>query len=183
MILRPPRSTLFPYATLFRSPRCTARGRPGAGSSSSCWCAGRGSACRRCSTRWSRLSRPWPPATTNSSTSSRAARCWGWSAADRKSTRLNSRHANISYAVFCLNDTATTKIYTLSLRDALPISSLHCAWAAWCGIVVFLLVRRTWVRVPAVLYPLVTFVSTMATGNHYLLDVVAGVALLGLVGG
>src|SRR3712207_548743 len=61
---------------------------------------------------------------------------------DRKSTRLNSSHANISYAVFCLkkkkkiksvqifcyyvfffNDTATTEIYTLSLHDALPISS------------------------------------------------------------
>ncbi len=56
--------------------------------------------------------------------------------------------------------------------------SLHCAWAAWCGIVVFALVRRTWVRVLAVLYPLVTFVSVMATGNHYLLDVVAGLAVL-----
>src|SRR3712207_5188259 len=59
---------------------------------------------------------------------------------DRKSTRLNSSHANISYAVFCLkkkikitqycflffffNDTATTEIYTLSLHDALPISAL-----------------------------------------------------------
>src|SRR3712207_6659761 len=41
---------------------------------------------------------------------------------DRKSTRLNSSHANISYAVFCLNETATTEIYTLSLHDALPIS-------------------------------------------------------------
>ncbi|MGY1742569.1 MULTISPECIES: phosphatase PAP2 family protein [unclassified Blastococcus] len=61
--------------------------------------------------------------------------------------------------------------------------SLHCAWAAWCGIVVFLLVRRPWVRVLAVLYPLTTFVVVMATGNHYLLDVVAGVGLLVLVGG
>src|SRR3712207_3691384 len=42
-------------------------------------------------------------------------------AEDRKSTRLNSSNANISYAVFCLNDTATTDIYTLSLPDALPI--------------------------------------------------------------
>src|SRR2546430_507454 len=55
---------------------------------------------------------------------------------DRKSTRLNSSHSQISYAVFCLkkkttnslyffffNDTATTEIYTLSLHDALPISS------------------------------------------------------------
>src|SRR6266446_6388513 len=68
---------------------------------------------------------------------------------DRKSTRLNSSHLVISYAVFCLkkkrisrrrrsivspvrlgscvfffffNDTATTEIYTLSLHDALPIS-------------------------------------------------------------
>ena len=47
---------------------------------------------------------------------------------DRKSTRLNSSHDQISYAVFCLkkknffNDTATTEIYTLSLHDALPIS-------------------------------------------------------------
>src|SRR3989337_2962483 len=73
-------------------------------------------------------------------------------ALDRKSTRLNSSHGSISYAVFCLkishratrlrgrvhaiaficwlcyclffffNDTATTEIYTLSLHDALPIS-------------------------------------------------------------
>src|SRR3989338_8203989 len=50
---------------------------------------------------------------------------------DRKSTRLNSSHSSISYAVFCFkefkngflffNDTATTEIYTLSLHAALPI--------------------------------------------------------------
>src|SRR5574341_1172660 len=59
----------------------------------------------------------------------------GLSPRDRKSTRLNSSHQLISYAVFCLkkkkkkkklfffffNDTATTEIYTLSLHDALPI--------------------------------------------------------------
>src|SRR5690606_24237605 len=44
---------------------------------------------------------------------------------DRKSTRLNSSHVKISYAVFCLNATATTAMYTLSLHDALPI--LTCA--------------------------------------------------------
>ena len=60
--------------------------------------------------------------------------------------------------------------------------SLHCAWAAWCGIVVFVLVPRTWVRVLAVLYPLMTFMAVMATGNHYLLDVLAGLALLLVVG-
>src|SRR3954462_10467644 len=41
---------------------------------------------------------------------------------DRKSTRLNSSHTIISYAVFFFNDTATTEIYTLSLHEALPIS-------------------------------------------------------------
>src|SRR5690554_2953070 len=40
---------------------------------------------------------------------------------DRKSTRLNSSHVRISYAVFCLNNTQPTEIYTLSLHDALPI--------------------------------------------------------------
>src|SRR5215217_9352509 len=59
MIRRPPRSTLFPYTTLFRPPR---RSDP------------------RCPTARTRC----PPGR------------------DRKSTRLNSSHANISYAVFCL---------------------------------------------------------------------------------
>src|SRR5689334_12829668 len=40
---------------------------------------------------------------------------------DRKSTRLNSSHSSISYAVFCLKNPATPEIYTLSLHDALPI--------------------------------------------------------------
>src|SRR5215470_5242229 len=118
MIRRPPRSTLFPYTTLFRSPT------PGG------------------QTRW-REPRELPAQRS-----------------DRKSTRLNSSHGSISYAVFCLkkkkqeyagqnralgdgipralqfvsrlvlviagyffffNDTATTEIYTLSLHDALPI--------------------------------------------------------------
>src|SRR5262245_20311641 len=47
---------------------------------------------------------------------------WQNRAQDRKSTRLNSSHLGISYAVFCLkNDTSTSEIYTLSLHDALPI--------------------------------------------------------------
>src|SRR5258708_24918040 len=72
MIRRPPRSTLFPYTTLFRS-RMSAR------RSASCGQA---------------LTQAGPP---------------GWStqrshlvARDRKSTRLNSSHQIISYAVFCL---------------------------------------------------------------------------------
>ncbi|MGY1772130.1 phosphatase PAP2 family protein [Blastococcus sp. SYSU D00813] len=61
--------------------------------------------------------------------------------------------------------------------------SLHCAWALWCGIVLAVMVRRTWVRVVGVLYPLSTFFVVMGSGNHFLLDVVAGVALLLVVGG
>src|SRR3989337_4045371 len=64
MIRRPPRSTLFPYTTLFRSTRQPAR---------------------RCAERHPRHS-------GLAVTSSR----------DRKSTRLNSSHGSISYAVFCL---------------------------------------------------------------------------------
>src|SRR3990167_8408297 len=93
MIRRPPRSTLFPYTTLFRS-RGSHRAQPGGGSEN--------------------------PDRDD------------FGPGDRKSTRLNSSHSQISYAVFCLkknkyyffffNDTATTEIYTLSLHDALPIS-------------------------------------------------------------
>ncbi|MGY1745638.1 phosphatase PAP2 family protein [Blastococcus sp. SYSU D00695] len=61
--------------------------------------------------------------------------------------------------------------------------SLHCAWALWCGIVLAVMVRRTWVRVLGVLYPLSTFFVVMGSGNHFVLDVVAGAGLLLLVGG
>src|SRR3712207_8180418 len=80
MIRRPPRSTLFPYTTLFRSRRaCAARlgGRRRALKSA------RAAPRRQCR----RQIVTQPP--------DRAA-------GDRKSTRLNSSHANISYAVFCL---------------------------------------------------------------------------------
>src|SRR6266403_4465571 len=66
MIRRPPRSTLFPYTTLFRSPRCSA-------------------SCSRGET------------SCLPSHSRRETPC-----GDRKSTRLNSSHVEISYAVFCL---------------------------------------------------------------------------------
>src|SRR3712207_7746829 len=91
MIRRPPRSTLFPYTTLFRSGRPRPRGRDhraGAGRRAG------GVARRACG-------RPLMPEVvvliglqaSGKSTFRRA---------DRKSTRLNSSHANISYAVFCL---------------------------------------------------------------------------------
>src|SRR5690349_23415555 len=71
MIRRPPRSTLFPYTTLFRSRR------------------GRSARAAR---------RRLRPCRRGESSRPRRARLPG----DRKSTRLNSSHVEISYAVFCL---------------------------------------------------------------------------------
>src|SRR5258708_16975151 len=79
MIRRPPRSTLFPYTTLFRSNRAEApRGRV-------TFCS---AAFAQPKTRRPRGSRRYPAAASL--------------AEDRKSTRLNSSHQIISYAVFCL---------------------------------------------------------------------------------
>src|SRR3712207_7076695 len=88
MIRRPPRSTLFPYTTLFRSqvmdtlmyltdvigPRLT------------------GSPQMKRANEWTR------DKLTAWGLQNAKLEPWG----DRKSTRLNSSHANISYAVFCL---------------------------------------------------------------------------------
>src|SRR5438034_1400092 len=81
MILRPPRSTLFPYTTLFRSRRMK-RMRAALSLTSS-----RLNAYTRLALRRSAPQRSLPP-------------CGGGT--DRKSTRLNSSHTVISYAVFCL---------------------------------------------------------------------------------
>src|SRR3712207_8203795 len=80
MIRRPPRSTLFPYTTLFRS-RLDRRARRAAGDERR---PARGILLERDVDR--RLIVPGETAVLG----------------DRKSTRLNSSHANISYAVFCL---------------------------------------------------------------------------------
>src|SRR3712207_8857644 len=99
MIRRPPKSTLFPYATLFRSP---------------------GASTDRPVRSPAVAFRGWPPAATKFYEALEADNSREfWHAnkqtygacvrapmeellADRKSTRLNSSHANISYAVFCL---------------------------------------------------------------------------------
>src|SRR5256885_6396144 len=93
MIRRPPRSTLFPYTTLFRSAQ------------------------RRISSGWNRRDR-WArghdvesrdiarhrqrPRSAEEPRCLRLCRLGGRPAGDRKSTRLNSSHLVISYAVFCL---------------------------------------------------------------------------------
>src|ERR1044072_3173934 len=89
MIRRPPRSTLFPYTTLFRSLDVAALVA-------------------------------LPPVHARDVV---AVLQHAGGDRDRKSTRLNSSHTDISrMPSFFFNDTATTEIYTLSLHDALPIS-------------------------------------------------------------
>jgi hypothetical protein len=59
---------------------------------------------------------------------------------------------------------------------ALP--SLHMAWAGWCTLAVWRMTTRRWLRVLAVLYPCVTALAVLSTGNHFLLDVLAGLLTL-----
>src|SRR5258708_4307054 len=126
MIRRPPRSTLFPYTTLFRS-----RG-PAAGGYPLVQLAGRRFA------GGSGVPRPAAPTGDTplfhyheffphgAGVRAVAERPLFSSHPDPKSTRLNSSHQILSYSLFFFNDTATTEIYTLSLHDALPISRASC---------------------------------------------------------
>jgi hypothetical protein len=56
--------------------------------------------------------------------------------------------------------------------------SLHMAWAAWCGLALWHMSRRRWVRGMAILHPSLTALAVLATGNHFLLDVLAGLAAM-----
>src|SRR2546430_11362443 len=80
MIRRPPRSTLFPYTTLFRSEVLVCMGREETGDT-----------CCRVP-----FPRPESPRESN------CTAFFDSPIRDRKSTRLNSSHSQISYAVFCL---------------------------------------------------------------------------------
>lgn len=59
--------------------------------------------------------------------------------------------------------------------------SLHVGWSLWCAVVVWRYAGgRRAVRAPVFLYPLAITLVVMGTANHYLLDAVAGVAVMGL---
>src|SRR2546427_8232247 len=94
MIRRPPRSTLFPYTTLFRSPGAP-RGRRGA---------------------------PTRRPRSGSGSCAGARRGERETGADRKSTRLNSSHSQISYAVFCLKK---KKKQTNAQQNVHPLTTLR----------------------------------------------------------
>ena len=61
--------------------------------------------------------------------------------------------------------------------------SLHIAWASWCALVLWKLSPRRWVRALALIYPCVTVLAVLSTGNHYLLDVFAGLATFAMAVG
>src|SRR2546422_6937905 len=92
MIRRPPRSTLFPYTTLFRSPgrRGRDRGRRVPGDSRRPTRSDRRAAARDMTSLFEGVGIALDSLRSNKGR------------ADRKSTRLNSSHGYISYAVFCL---------------------------------------------------------------------------------
>src|SRR2546430_4970532 len=92
MIRRPPRSTLFPYTTLFRS--------------ADCW-------------KLESTIRLKCAPTTVPTGSSNPARRSDETRPDRKSTRLNSSHSQISYAVFCLK-----KKISILIISAVPTTQL-----------------------------------------------------------
>jgi membrane-associated phospholipid phosphatase len=57
--------------------------------------------------------------------------------------------------------------------------SLHCAWSTWCALALWPIVRRKWLRRLLVLYPVVTVICIIVTGNHYWLDAIGGLVTLG----
>src|SRR6267143_2090846 len=98
MIRRPPRSTLFPYTTLFRSRAARPSPRP-----------------------W--LPRWWRCLTRSEEHTSELQSQFHLVCRLLLDKKNNSRFViSLSWLVFFFNDTATTEIYTLSLHDALPIS-------------------------------------------------------------
>ncbi|MEU3727985.1 phosphatase PAP2 family protein [Streptomyces sp. NPDC033538] len=57
--------------------------------------------------------------------------------------------------------------------------SLHVGWAVWCGVMLWRYGGTRTAKVAGVVYPLVTVIVVMGTANHYFLDAVAGVAVMG----
>ena len=53
--------------------------------------------------------------------------------------------------------------------------SLHIGWALWCTVAVWRATRAAWLRAAAVLYPVLTGFAVLATGNHFVLDIVGGI--------
>src|SRR2546422_3354169 len=100
MIRRPPRSTLFPYTTLFRSQYPLNRSER----------YGLWRIAQRLSARPVLIGHPWH----------RRLLIYAELGVDRKSTRLNSSHGYISYAVFCLKKKKKTERLSVDMTGVYP---------------------------------------------------------------
>ncbi len=58
--------------------------------------------------------------------------------------------------------------------------SLHIAWALWCMFAAVPVLRRTWTRLLLLVYPWLTLFAVMVTANHYWLDAVGALVVLGV---
>src|SRR5438309_8141832 len=97
MLRPPPRSTLFPYTTLFRSQAVPSR------RDNIAWTGKKGELTLMSDTEPIDPPVPVPDSVAGADVPAGAE-------GDRKSTRLNSSHSSISYAVFCLKKKKKTKI-------------------------------------------------------------------------
>jgi hypothetical protein len=58
--------------------------------------------------------------------------------------------------------------------------SLHFAWSTWCALAIAPAIKRRWLKPLVFLYPLLTLICIVVTGNHYILDAVGGAVCLAL---
>ncbi len=61
-------------------------------------------------------------------------------------------------------------------NELAAMPSLHIGWAVWCTVVIWKISTRRWLRALAVIYPFVTAFAVLSTGNHFLFDVLGGLA-------
>jgi cytochrome bd-type quinol oxidase subunit 2 len=57
--------------------------------------------------------------------------------------------------------------------------SMHIGWSTWCALVLVPMLRKRWKKILAALYPVLTLMCIVVTGNHYWIDGVGGLVCLG----
>jgi hypothetical protein len=72
----------------------------------------------------------------------------------------------------------TSLVETNGAAQFASLPSLHVAWAIWAAIALCTVVRKPLLRILVWLYPVVTVTDVLATGNHYLLDIITAPGLL-----
>ena len=107
----------------------------------------------------------------------------------------------ISVAVHWLYPTAPPRLADAAIEDTLlvlsgidigsptssafsnpvaAVPSLHAAYAVGVGVGVILFARMRWLRIAGAVYPPLVLLTIVVTGNHFVLDAVAGIAVLGV---